>query len=116
MAAQENAVGLHGGDGTSGVYGGVALDEYHPGHIAGFELRVIRTRGGGATLRGDETITLELRRKLPQRGSLKTRKDQRRFDGFQSGARWQDDLWRCEIIRSVGKGVVWQGRRRELLN
>ena len=64
MAAQENAVGLYGGDGAGGVDGGITLDEHHSGHIAGLELRVIRARGGGATLRGDETITLQLRRKL----------------------------------------------------
>jgi hypothetical protein len=64
MAAQENAIGLHDGDGAGGVDGGVTLNEDHSGHIAGLELRVVGARSGGATLRSDETITLELRRKL----------------------------------------------------
>ena len=61
---RENAVGLHGGDGAGGIDGGVALHENHSGHIAGFQLRVIRARRGGATLSGDETVALQLRRKL----------------------------------------------------
>jgi len=43
---------------------GVTLDQHHSSHIAGLQLRVIRARGGGATLCSYQTITLELRRKL----------------------------------------------------
>ncbi len=86
MAAEENAVRLHRGDGARGVDGGVALDEDHARHVARNETTVFRARRGGAALRGDEAVVLNLRRELLKRGGLKAGEDQRRFDGRERGA------------------------------
>ena len=42
----------------------VSLHQHHAGHVAGLQLRVIRARRRGAALRGDESITLQLMKKI----------------------------------------------------
>src|SRR6266851_3341663 len=83
MATEKDALGLHGGDGARGVDGGVALDE----------VTVFRAGHGGAPLRCDEAITLDLRRELLHSGGLKAGEDERRFDGRESRAGGESEGW-----------------------
>src|SRR6266571_5177705 len=111
MPAEVDAISLDRGDGACGIDGGVALHEHHTGHFAGHEMRIVRTRRGGAALRGDEAITLNLSGELLERGRLETRKDERRLDGFECRAGWQA----CTRGSFTGKGELFRGRLRESL-
>src|SRR5260370_17172067 len=93
MATEEDAVGWQGGDGGRGVDGGVALAEDHAGHVARNEVTVFRAGRGGAPLRCDEAITLDLRRELLHSGGLKAGEDERRFDGRESRAGGESEAW-----------------------
>src|ERR1700688_1829368 len=115
MATQVNAVSLYGGDGAGGVDGGVSLNKNHPGHIAGFQMRVIRARCCGAALSRDKSITLELGGELLHRGSLKTGKHERRFDGLQRGTGGQSDPLRSKIVRGIWRSFIYGWRRRKKL-
>src|SRR2546429_7758067 len=86
MATEEDAVGLHGGDGAGGADGSVPLHQNHSGHITGGEASIFRARRGGAALSGDEAVILDLRRELLQCRGLKAGKKQGGFDGGGRGA------------------------------
>src|SRR5882762_7527780 len=72
MPAKKNAVRLHCGYGTRGIYRRVALYQHHSCHIAGNNVAVVRTRRGGPTLRCNEAVALDLRGELLAGGGLKS--------------------------------------------
>src|SRR5260370_1360644 len=89
MATEIDTVRLHRGDRARGVDGSVALNKNHSGHVAGNETPIIRPRRRRAALRRNETVALQLIRELLEGARLEAGKNQRRFDGLESGARRQ---------------------------
>src|SRR6267378_266439 len=81
MPAKKNAVRLHRGYGTGGIYRRVALYQNHSCHIAGNNVTIVRTRRGGSALGRNEPVALDLRCELLEGGGLKSGEDQRRLDG-----------------------------------
>src|SRR5712671_217474 len=88
MPAKKNAVRLHCGYGTGGIYRRVALYQNHSGHVAGDNVPIVRTRRGGSALRRNEAIALDLRGELLEGGGLKSGEDQRRLDGRERRTCW----------------------------
>src|SRR5712671_7812849 len=88
MPAKKNAVRLHCGYGTGGIYRRVALYQNHSCHIAGNNVTIVRTRRGGPTLRCDEPVALDLRGELLEGSGLKSGEDQRGLDGRQRRTYW----------------------------
>src|SRR5712671_3111349 len=88
MPAKKNAVRLHRGYGTSGIYRRVALYQNHSCHVAGNNVTIVRTRRGGPTLRCDEPVALDLRGELLEGSGLKSGEDQRGLDGRQRRTYW----------------------------
>ncbi len=80
VAAKKDLAALDGGDGAGGVDGGIALDENHPGHVAGGEPGVVGARSRRPALGGNEAIALELPGELMERGGLEPGEDERGFD------------------------------------
>src|SRR6267378_6197240 len=103
MPAKKNAVRLHCGYGTGGIYRRVALYQNHSCHIAGNNVPVVRTRRGGSTLRRNEAIALDLRCELLEGGGLKSGEDQRRLDGRQRGAYRNGKCRGCFLYRGSVK-------------
>src|SRR5450755_232234 len=89
MATEIDFVSSDGGDGASGVDRGIALDENHSGHVASDELLVVGLRRGGAALRRDETIILDLRGELLEGRGLEAGEDERGGNRFERGTRGQ---------------------------
>src|SRR4029077_2272525 len=86
MAAEENLVSANRRDSAGGAEGGLAFPQNHARHVARDQMGVVGLRSGGAALRGDESVRLELASKLAEGFGLIAGKDERGFDRLESGS------------------------------
>ena len=115
MAAEINAIGLHGRNRARGIDRGVALNQDHARHVSGHETTIIGARRCRAALRSDDPIALQLIRELLQRCRLETGENERCFNGLEGGAGRQPGprgsfAGKPELLRG-GLGCSSLGRR-----
>src|SRR5690348_13380946 len=106
VTAEVDLIGADRGYGARGTDRGVALNENHACHVARDELSVVGFGCGGAALRRDEAVALELRSELAKSFGLITGENKRSLDGFESRAGGQAGVGGC----GLGKGKLWGDR------
>ena len=86
MSAGVDAILDDGGYRARGVHGKIAAHQHHAHHVTGHEFSVVRLRLGGSSRGCDHAVGSPFGGVLANRRGRKSRKNQRRGDGFKKRA------------------------------